>query len=79
MNRCKKDIFKNLHDDDNIHIRPRKPHELHHNSQGNNSPHETLQHYHFFVQVMSPKAQELYKNLLDMSLDEFYDEKYIRK
>lgn len=45
----------------------------------NDDPHEILQHYKFFMQVMSPTAKKLYRELLSLSKEEFYDPMFLRK
>lgn len=70
--KCRKDLFHNLTNWLNEHEWDLYHHERHHISQEENTPQETLEHYKFFMQVMSPKAKELYQELLSMSADEFY-------
>lgn len=79
INRCRKEEYDCLHCKDNIHIYKRRDHENHHIAQWNNTPLETLRHYEFFKQVMSPQAQALYDALISMNEYEFYKRKFTRK
>lgn len=78
LNRCRTDLFNNLSDKKNVVTLPEVYHFNHHISQKNNAPHETLHFYRFFTQVMSPKAAEIYQALLKMSLEEFYDQRFLK-
>lgn len=78
INKCRRDLFRNILDQENIVKLPRRPHELHHLSEWNNAPHETLKKYRFFTQVMSPRAKDLYEQLLSLNIEDFYKEKYVK-
>jgi len=78
INKSSKDLFDNLHDTENLKDwnwwKHRKRHEIHWNEH----PLETLQKTERFMQVMSEKATELYKALISMSNEEFYNHKFVK-
>lgn len=75
--RANKDLFDNLNAQENIHHRHEKPHTVHHARQDMKHPQQTLEDYSFFMNVMSPKARELYQALIAMNIGEFYSDKFI--
>jgi len=79
INKASKELFDNLNDDDNLKERTRWPHRKRHEAHHNEHPLETLQKTERFTQVMSESATELYQALISMSIEEFYDKKFLKK
>lgn len=78
INKRSKELFCNLHDKDNFKNWTRWPHRKRHEVHHNEHPQETLQNCNWFTQVMSPKAKEIYEVLCSMSLEEFYNKRFIK-
>ena len=79
INRASKDVFNAVHTEQNIVDLPIRKHNSWHINQKNNHPLETLKDIQWITQVMSPKAKLLYDTLCNMSKEDFYDRKFLKK
>lgn len=76
LNKCRKDLFSNLYDWENITELKWWIHRRRHDAHWNEHPLETLRNVNWITQVMSDKAALLYNALISLNEEEFYKTKF---